>query len=128
MITSGFDYHAPGTVAEAIGLLTSLGDEAKILAGGHSLLPMMKLRLAEPAHLIDLGLDYFCLCVLDDSQLVVPLELAYRTVHDPVEEQKRADEHYDGQASPVVHSGLCRIQNDRVKICGKSFQRADVLS
>ena len=41
MITSGFDYHAPGTVAEAIGLLTSLGDEAKILAGGHSLLPMM---------------------------------------------------------------------------------------
>ena len=55
MITSGFDYHAPGTVAEAIGLLTSLGDEAKILAGGHSLLPMMKLRLAEPAHLIDLA-------------------------------------------------------------------------
>ena len=55
MITSGFDYHAPGTVTEAIGLLTSLGDEAKILAGGHSLLPMMKLRLAEPAHLIDLA-------------------------------------------------------------------------
>ena len=55
MITSGFDYHAPGTVAEAIGLLTCLGDEAKILAGGHSLLPMMKLRLAEPAHLIDLA-------------------------------------------------------------------------
>ena len=55
MITSGFDYHAPGTVAEAIGLLTSLGDEAKILAGGHSLLQMMTLRLAEPAHLIDLA-------------------------------------------------------------------------
>jgi carbon-monoxide dehydrogenase medium subunit len=55
VITSGFDYHSPGTVAEAIGLLTSLGDEAKILAGGHSLLPMMKLRLAEPAHLIDLA-------------------------------------------------------------------------
>ena len=55
MITSGFDYHAPSTVAEAIGLLNSLGDEAKILAGGHSLLPMMKLRLTEPSHLIDLA-------------------------------------------------------------------------
>lgn len=55
MITSGFDYHAPSSVAEAIGLLNQLGDEAKILAGGHSLLPMMKLRLAEPSHLIDLA-------------------------------------------------------------------------
>ncbi len=55
MITSDFDYHAPRSLSEAIGLLIQLGDEAKILAGGHSLLPMMKLRLAEPAHLIDLA-------------------------------------------------------------------------
>lgn len=55
VITSGFDYYAPHTLNEAIGLLSRLGDEAKILAGGHSLLPMMKLRLAEPAHLIDLA-------------------------------------------------------------------------
>jgi carbon-monoxide dehydrogenase medium subunit len=55
MIPAGFDYHAPRTVTEAIKLLGDLGPEAKLLAGGHSLLPMMKLRFATPAHLIDLG-------------------------------------------------------------------------
>ena len=55
MIPPVFDYHAPKTVGEAISLLGSLGPEAKLLAGGHSLLPMMKLRFAEPSHLIDLN-------------------------------------------------------------------------
>jgi len=55
MIPPAFDYHAPHTVGEAIGLLGSLGSDAKLLAGGHSLLPMMKLRFAQPAHLIDLN-------------------------------------------------------------------------
>jgi carbon-monoxide dehydrogenase medium subunit len=55
MIPPPFDYHAPASVADALKLLTSLGDEAKLLAGGHSLLPMMKLRFAQPAHLIDLN-------------------------------------------------------------------------
>ena len=55
MIPVAFEYHAPSTVPEALALLTSLGDGAKLLAGGHSLLPMMKLRFAEPSHLIDLG-------------------------------------------------------------------------
>jgi aerobic carbon-monoxide dehydrogenase medium subunit len=55
MIPPAFDYHAPRTVGEAVHLLGSLGSEAKLLAGGHSLLPMMKLRFAQPAHLIDLN-------------------------------------------------------------------------
>jgi len=55
MITVPFDYHAPRSVPEALKLLTTFGDDAKLLAGGHSLLPMMKLRFAQPAHLIDLG-------------------------------------------------------------------------
>jgi len=55
MIPAGFDYHTPRTVTEAIKLLGDLGPDARLLAGGHSLLPMMKLRFAEPAHLIDLG-------------------------------------------------------------------------
>lgn len=55
MITAPFEYHAPRTVPEALQLLGSLGDDAKLLAGGHSLLPMMKLRFAAPTHLIDLG-------------------------------------------------------------------------
>jgi len=55
VIPSAFEYHAPTSVADAISLLGRFGDEAKLLAGGHSLLPMMKLRFASPAHLIDLG-------------------------------------------------------------------------
>jgi aerobic carbon-monoxide dehydrogenase medium subunit len=55
MIPAAFDYHAPRTVADAVRLLADLGADAKLLAGGHSLLPMMKLRFAQPAHLIDLG-------------------------------------------------------------------------
>jgi carbon-monoxide dehydrogenase medium subunit len=55
MIPPAFDYHAPRSVGEALSLLGSLGSDAKLLAGGHSLLPMMKLRFAQPAHLIDLN-------------------------------------------------------------------------
>ena len=54
MIPGSFSYHRPATVADAVKLLSTLGDEARPLAGGHSLVPMMKLRLATPAHLIDL--------------------------------------------------------------------------
>jgi len=54
MIPGSFSYHRPATVADAVKLLADLGDEARALAGGHSLVPMMKLRLATPAHLIDL--------------------------------------------------------------------------
>jgi aerobic carbon-monoxide dehydrogenase medium subunit len=50
-----FDYHAPATVAEAAQLLTELGDEAKLLAGGQSLIPMLALRLAAFEHLVDIG-------------------------------------------------------------------------
>jgi carbon-monoxide dehydrogenase medium subunit len=55
MIPPVFDYHAPRSVADALQLLGDLGPDAKLLAGGHSLLPMMKLRFAQPSHLIDLG-------------------------------------------------------------------------
>jgi len=55
MIPREFEYHAPKSIPDALGLLTQFGDEAKLLAGGHSLLPMMKMRFAQPGHLIDLG-------------------------------------------------------------------------
>jgi carbon-monoxide dehydrogenase medium subunit len=54
MIPGQFTYHRPDNLVDAVKLLTSLGDEARALAGGHSLVPMMKLRLASPAHLVDL--------------------------------------------------------------------------
>ena len=55
MIPQAFDYYAPTSVADALRLLRQHGDEAKLLAGGHSLLPIMKLRLSTPQCLIDLG-------------------------------------------------------------------------
>ncbi|UVJ41439.1 xanthine dehydrogenase family protein subunit M [Arthrobacter sp. CJ23] len=55
MIPSAFDYAAPETLAEALSLLGSAGDDVKLLAGGQSLIPVMKLRLADPAMVIDLG-------------------------------------------------------------------------
>ena len=55
MIPAPFDYHAPATLAEAIGLLQQHGDDAKVLSGGQSLLPLLKLRLASTGHLIDIG-------------------------------------------------------------------------
>jgi carbon-monoxide dehydrogenase medium subunit len=55
MIPGAFAYHRPKSVAEAVGMLADLGDDARALAGGHSLIPMMKLRLAKPEHLVDLA-------------------------------------------------------------------------
>jgi carbon-monoxide dehydrogenase medium subunit len=55
MIPGSFTYHRPKSVAEAVAMLADLGTEARPLAGGHSLIPMMKLRLAAPEHLVDLG-------------------------------------------------------------------------
>src|ERR1700688_3407470 len=55
MIPAAFDYHAPRTLDEALALLAEHGDDAKVLSGGQSLLPLMKLRLGGAAHLVDIG-------------------------------------------------------------------------
>jgi aerobic carbon-monoxide dehydrogenase medium subunit len=55
VIPASFDYHAPATLEEAISLLARLGDSAKVLAGGHSLIPAMRFRLSLPGALVDLN-------------------------------------------------------------------------
>src|SRR6202167_6539673 len=55
MIPGAFAYHRPSSVKEAVGLLAQYGDDGRALAGGHSIIPMMKLRLASPGHLVDLA-------------------------------------------------------------------------
>lgn len=55
MIPASFDYHRPGTLKEAVALLAEHGDDAKVLSGGHSLIPAMKFRLAQPAVVVDIG-------------------------------------------------------------------------
>jgi carbon-monoxide dehydrogenase medium subunit len=61
MIPAPFEYHRPASLQEAVALLVRLGDDAKVLAGGQSLIPLMKLRLATPRHVVDInrlpGLD-----------------------------------------------------------------------
>ncbi len=54
MIPAGFEYHRPSDIASAVSILQEHGDEARVIAGGHSLIPMMKLRMADMGHLIDL--------------------------------------------------------------------------
>ena len=55
MIPASFDYHAPASLADAIALLQQHGDQAKVLSGGQSLLPLLKLRLGAAGHLVDIG-------------------------------------------------------------------------
>ena len=55
MIPAAFEYHAPTSIGEATSLLARLGDEAKVLSGGQSLIPIMKLRLASPGHIVDIN-------------------------------------------------------------------------
>jgi len=55
LIPGSFDYHRPTSLSDAVALLSSLDADARVIAGGHSLIPMMKLRLATPSHLVDLA-------------------------------------------------------------------------
>ncbi|CAN0584410.1 unnamed protein product, partial [Ectocarpus sp. 12 AP-2014] len=54
MIPAAFDYYRPKDMAGVLSLLEEHGDDARVMAGGHSLIPMMKLRMADVPHLIDL--------------------------------------------------------------------------
>ena len=55
MKTAPFEYHAPRSVEEVVALLAEHGDEAKVLAGGQSLMPLLAMRLSRPAHLVDIS-------------------------------------------------------------------------
>ncbi|MDE2817281.1 MAG: xanthine dehydrogenase family protein subunit M [Chloroflexota bacterium] len=81
MIPQAFDYYAPTSVTDALRLLRQHGDDAKLLAGGHSLLPIMKLRLSTPQCLIDLGRisDLRFISESDDGSLAIG---AMSTYHD----------------------------------------------
>ena len=90
MIPAGFDYHAPRSVADAIKLLSDLGPDAKLLAGGHSLLPMMKLRFAQPNHLIDLGriADLKGIAQVGDEIHIGAMTTEHELLHSPLLAEK----------------------------------------
>jgi aerobic carbon-monoxide dehydrogenase medium subunit len=67
MIPGQFDYHAAATLEEAISLLQQYGDDAKVMAGGQSLIPLMKMRLAQPAHVVDINRVSGLSDIIDDG-------------------------------------------------------------
>jgi carbon-monoxide dehydrogenase medium subunit len=101
MYPAAFEYHAPASVQEALGLLGKL-DDAKILAGGHSLVPMMKLRLAQPKHLIDLRKVPGLSGIKEDGGTIA---IGAMTTHWEVESSK-------------VLQAKCPVVSDTAKIIG----------
>lgn len=90
MIPAAFDYHAPTSVAEALSLLAEAGDDAKLMAGGQSLLPVMKLRLAAPEVVIDLGGIEELRGIREDGDALV---IGAMTTHDSVATDPLVAEH-----------------------------------
>ena len=110
MIPGPFDYHRPASVGDAVKLLADLGDEARPLAGGHSLLPMMKLRLATPAHLIDLhgiaGLKGIC---RDGDRIVIGAMTTQAELLASAE---------IGERLPILHETALLIADPQVRYRG----------
>lgn len=110
MIPGPFNYHRPATVADAVKLLSTLGDEARPLAGGHSLVPMMKLRLATPEHLVDLhGVASLKGISRNGNTLVIG---AMTTQHELL----ASDE--IGKSLPILHETALLIADPQVRYRG----------
>jgi aerobic carbon-monoxide dehydrogenase medium subunit len=101
VIPAAFDYVAPSSVDEAVRELAAAGDEAKVIAGGQSLLPVLRMRLAAPAKLIDLGRIAELRGVREDGDAIV---IGAMTTH------------YEVQRDPLVreHAALIALATDTV--------------
>ena len=110
MIPGPFSYHRPATVADAVKLLSTLGDDARPLAGGHSLVPMMKLRLATPEHLIDLqGIDGLKGVRREGGRIVIG---AMTTQHELLASAEIA------KSIPILHETALLIADPQVRYRG----------
>jgi carbon-monoxide dehydrogenase medium subunit len=110
MIPGPFSYHRPATVADAVKLLSTLGDDARPLAGGHSLVPMMKLRLATPEHLVDLhGIDTLKGIRREGSNIVIG---AMTTQHQLLASDEIA------KSVPILHETALLIADPQVRYMG----------
>jgi carbon-monoxide dehydrogenase medium subunit len=110
MIPGPFSYHRPATVADAVNLLSTLGDDARPLAGGHSLVPMMKLRLATPEHLVDLhGVDELKGIRRDGDKVVIG---AMTTQHQLLASDEIA------KSMPILHETALLIADPQVRYRG----------
>jgi carbon-monoxide dehydrogenase medium subunit len=110
MIPKRFEYHVPRSIDDAIALLQIHGDQAKILAGGHSLLPLMKLRLADVSHLVDIrrieGLSF--IRSVDDA-----ISIGAMTTHSELAESKLLL-----REQPLLPNAAIQIGDVQVRNCG----------
>jgi carbon-monoxide dehydrogenase medium subunit len=110
MIPGSFSYHRPASVGDAVKLLASLGEDARPLAGGHSLVPMMKLRLATPTHLVDLhGIAGLKGVRRDGNAIVIG---AMTTQHELLASDEIA------RALPILHETALLIADPQVRYRG----------
>jgi aerobic carbon-monoxide dehydrogenase medium subunit len=115
-----FAYHLPANAAEAVSMLDQLGEEGRVLAGGQSLVPLMNFRLAQPAHLVDIGrlseLDHIR---REDSSLVIGA-LARQSALERSEEA--------GEAAPLLVEAVAQVAHPPIRhrgtVCG-SVAHAD---
>ncbi len=114
MYPAAFEYSAPASLDEALAILAEEGDEARVLAGGQSLIPMMKLRLAFPAHLVDInnipGLDY-----IEESNGHLRIGALVRHQHVVDSDLVSATNHTIASAAPWIADPLVR---NRGTVCG----------
>ena len=108
MFPASFGYLAPQSLQEALALLDEHGDEAKLLAGGHSLIPAMKLRLASPRYLIDIGQ----LANLRGIKIEAGnLAIGALTVHADIASSALVREHFPGLAEAAAVIGDPQVRN-----------------
>ena len=110
MIPGAFEFHRPKSVDEAIALMAQHGDEGRVIAGGHSLIPMMKLRLAEPAHLIDLR-DLDSLKGIQATGEAIEIG-AMTTQHELLASDLLAE------TCPILQEAARMIADPQVRYCG----------
>ena len=110
MIPAAFSYHRPRSVQEAVALLAELGDNGRVLAGGHSLIPMMKLRLAAPGNLVDLsGIGELKGVRADGNDIVIG---AMTTQHEVIASDLLADK------IPLLRETSLQIADPQVRYLG----------
>ena len=102
-----FNYHRPSSLDEALALLAEHGDDAKILAGGQSLLPVMALRLGRPEHVIDIG----AIAGLDTISVDGGVTLGALVRHAQAEKSPDVAEHAPLVAAAMPHVGHRAIRN-----------------
>src|SRR5467141_1129682 len=110
MIPAPFAYHRPRSLDETLGLLAQLGEDARVVAGGHSLIPMMKLRLARPEHLVDLqDLEQLRGIRTDPDAVIIG---AMTTQHELIGSELLA------ARCPIIRETALQIADPQVRYCG----------